>query len=88
MKKGAKKLKEIASGWARFAFPDQETEDMAKKRAIICSKCPSSVHGTWIEYFAGDSKITELSGLKCGECNCPLSAKTRSKTSSCPLKKW
>lgn len=83
-----KKFKEIASGWANYIFPNPEVEKIAIERAKICSKCPNAIHGTWLEGYVKDKSIKEVSGLKCNICNCPLSAKCRSKDSECPEDKW
>jgi hypothetical protein len=64
------KFKEIVNGWTNYIFPNEEVEKEAKRRAEICSECPSNNMGV------------------CGECGCPLFAKTRSETSKCPLNKW
>lgn len=88
MSKAVKKFNEITSGWINLKFPSPEIEEMAKKRAKICSKCPEAVPGTWLQAIVGDDQIKEISGLKCRLCNCPLSAKDRSPDSSCPIDKW
>lgn len=33
------RLTEIYQGWKNFAFPNPETEEMAKKRITICVDC-------------------------------------------------
>ena len=77
-------FKEIAEAWYRKFNPSKEEKELADKRFEICLACPSKV-----EIF----KDKEWS-LKCGECGCPLGAKTYTpktyldKGGSCPLGKW
>jgi len=68
------KLEEILSGWKNLIKKDPLVEIEAKRRAKICSDCPSA--------------RVKVGVLKCNECGCPLAAKTRSMGSECPLKKW
>ena len=35
-----------------------------------------------------DKKTTQVRGLKCGKCGCPLSAKVRAPQDACPIGKW
>lgn len=67
-------IKEIFEGWLNDLFKTEEIENLAKKRLEICFKCP----------IRTDNKCDKSKG----GCGCWLSAKTRSKNSSCPLKKW
>lgn len=79
------KLKNIAKGWAKYLTGI--TNDEEKRRAAICRGCPSAVLGTY-EKAMPDFSLIEIQGLKCGECDCPLSTKIRSKNEKCPLNKW
>lgn len=81
------KFKEIASGWKNYIFPSEKHQELAKVRAEICAQCPSAKKGTWTEALP-DKTLKKVKGMKCKECGCPLSAKTRSVDSKCPLKKW
>lgn len=89
LKEGIQKFKRIAEGWKNVAFMSEAVEELAKKRAKICSQCEHCVVGKWLQAFLGD-EITEIEGMKCDICNCPSSAKTRSVGESCPLPepKW
>ncbi len=81
------KLKEILSGYQNYFISSKVVEEKAKERAFICSGCPLAKKGMHSALLV-DMKITEVNGMYCGECGCPLSAKVRSETTSCPLKKW
>lgn len=39
------KFNEIKEGWKNYIFPNQEIEEMAEKRAIICSDCDKNGFG-------------------------------------------
>jgi len=77
-------IKEIVTSWYNTFNPTKEEKELADKRFEICLKCPSKK-----EILKGQ-KWT----LRCGECGCPLGAKTYSpknylhKDGSCPLGKW
>lgn len=75
----------ILNGWKNYL--KSEISDLEKKRASICKKCPSAIIGTY-EKFMPDETLTEIQGLKCAKCKCPLSTKLRSINEKCPLKKW
>lgn len=66
-------LQEIYEGWKNLAFPNPQIEELAKKRIIIC------VNNECKKFKANKS---------CAVCGCYMPAKTRSKKSKCPLKKW
>lgn len=68
------KVAEIMDGWKNLMVSDPLVEAEAKRRAEICGKCPKFEK--------------KLGAPVCGECGCPLAAKTRSTLSECPLKKW
>ena len=78
------KIKSIASGWTSLLL-DLNTP-LAKKRAEFCKVCQFAEFGKF-ESFIND-ELTEIQGMKCGLCKCPLSAKLRSKKEICPVKKW
>lgn len=80
--KPLKKLERIAEGWENVVFKSPTVEKLAQVRAKICSTCTHAVESSWLQNL-GD-EITEIKGLKCDLCNCPLSAKTRSTKESCP----
>lgn len=84
-----KKFERIAEGWKNVVFKSPTVEKLAEIRAKICSGCTHAVESAWLQNV-GDS-ITQIKGLKCNLCNCPLSAKTRSVKESCaeqPTPKW
>lgn len=65
-------LKQIYDGWKNLAFPDEKTEEIAKKRIELCIEC---------DHF-------EKSRRTCNKCGCYMPAKTRSAGSSCPIGTW
>jgi hypothetical protein len=77
-------LKEIIEAWYHKFNPTDEEKELADKRFEICLKCPSKK-----ETLKGQEWT-----IRCGECGCPLGAKTYSpktylhKDGSCPLGKW
>ncbi len=71
--------KEIFDGFLNLVFPDTEVEVLAEKRLKICFKCPIRTNNKC-------DKAKSLNGIK--GCNCFLNMKTKSPSSSCPLKKW
>ena len=68
------KLKEIGEGWYNTLVKDVEIEEMAKARLAVCDGCEMKIHQFGIDV--------------CGDCYCPLVAKSRSKDSQCGLDKW
>ena len=80
------KLKQIFDGWKNYTFENKEVETEAKRKAKICGKCPHAIEDKWFDLV--DSKITELSGLSCELCDCPLSTLTRSPTKKCEANKF
>jgi hypothetical protein len=83
------KLKRIAAGWFNVMFKDPRTEELAIKRAKECADCEEAVESDTLSYAVeekGETKV--IQGLVCGQCNCPLSAKTRSPQEWCPIDKW
>ena len=80
------KINNILIGWKNVVFESKEIEQMARSRAIKCAKCEHAVTG-WIAVMIEDS-IEDIEGLKCGKCDCPLSALLRSPDSKCKLNKW
>lgn len=83
------KFLRIAEGWKNVVFKSPLVEKLAQVRAKICSDCPHAVESSWLQTVG--EYIKEIKGLKCGLCNCPLSAKTRSVKEGCaqqPNPKW
>jgi len=81
------RLKAILSGFINYTFMNKEIEELAIKRAMICSVCPSAID-TILKQILPDSSIKEIEGLKCSDCGCILSAKVRQIIDSCPQNKW
>ena len=66
------KLKNIYNGWKNFIFPDEETEKIAKERAVECAGC---------KYLSSRFTVCKL-------CKCYIPAKIRVLDEQCPIKKW
>jgi len=81
------RLKAIVQGFKNYVFPNKEIEEIAIKRATICATCPAAVE-TMMKQLLPDDSIKEITGLKCSDCGCILSAKVRQVFESCPQKKW
>jgi len=79
-------------GWKAVITEDKGVEEIALDRAKICDTCEDqdgnkiAVKGKFIQFLKDD--IEEIQGMKCSICQCPISAKTRSKNSKCPIGKW
>lgn len=82
------KLRNILEGWKGYAFPDEDTEKEAKKRAEICAQCDSAKPVDGMDRVLPDPDNKQAEGMKCVECGCPLSSKLRAMDEECPLKKW
>ena len=89
------RLKEISDGWYNDAFPTPEVLKFAEPRAAICANCVLNVNNVCstqlqseavkdLEY-QGEQRIK---GQLYKGCGCPLSKKTKSEISKCPLGKW
>lgn len=77
----------ILNGWWNVIFKSVKIELIAIRRAKHCNDCEHKVFSKTINAFVKDELI-EVSGFICGQCSCPLSAKTRSKNEQCPIGKW
>ena len=86
-KKSPSKLINIISGFANLSFPNAQVEEMAMKRAAICSSCPAA-EKTNIYSVVVDNRTKDIQGMKCSDCGCNLSAKVRSEHDNCPRGKW
>ena len=80
------KLKSIIKGWSNYINPDPNVEAVAMERAKICSECNHSKNG-WYAYFMED-EVTEIKGMVCGLCSCPLSTLLRSRDEKCKIDLW
>ena len=81
-------LSNIIAGWSNLVFTDPQVEALAIQRAAICAKCPFAEVLSGLHTMVVDKKTTQVRGLKCGKCGCPLSAKVRAPHDSCPAGKW
>lgn len=82
------KIKEITEGWKNYMFENPAVEEVAKDRAEVCGECPEPTNGIFKVFDNQTIKFKDVEGLICSKCGCPLSAKTRSPNSVCPLNKW
>jgi hypothetical protein len=81
-------LSNIIAGWSNLAFTDPAVESLAMERAAICAKCPFAEMSNGLHTIVVDNKTTQVRGLKCGKCGCPLSAKVRTPMDGCPIGRW
>ena len=81
-------LSNIVAGWSNLIFTDPEVEALAIQRATICAKCPFAEILNGLHTIVVDKKTTQVRGLKCGKCGCPLSAKVRAPHDACTIGKW
>ncbi len=93
--KWLKKYKEIADGWYFDAFPTDAIIKMADLRAKECAVCPLNKNNECsptteglaiIDFIYQDEQ--RYKDKPYPGCGCPLSKKTKSPTSKCPLGKW
>ncbi len=82
------KLQNIVNGWYNLTIKNAVVEKIAMERASICAKCPFAEMSSGIYTAVIDNKTTQIRGLKCTKCGCPLSAKVRSSKDYCPIGKW
>lgn len=82
------KLQNIVNGWYNLTIKNAVVERVAMERANICAKCPFAEMSSGIYTAVIDNKTTQIRGLKCTKCGCPLSAKVRSSKDYCPIGKW
>ena len=82
------KFNDIVKGFAYMVVKDSKIEQMATKRAEVCSMCPhAKYNGKLNTIMVGDSAY-EVKGMYCDKCGCALAAKVRSENDRCPIKKW
>ena len=79
-------IKNIMDGWRNYMVKSEVTEKLAKSRAKICRACDKNVKAKMLIFI--NDKLSEIEGHKCDVCQCPLSAKVRSKNEKCDLNKW
>ena len=80
------KLQNILSGWRGYIWESPATRLMAESRALNCATCEHAEHGVVISFL--NDEVKEIKGMKCGLCDCPLSALLRSPNEKCKLDKW
>lgn len=76
-------LEPFEIGKQNFDNPIKEVEDLAIKRAAICTGCPLMKIEPIESFRVIDKRIPELSNMMCGECYCELSLKTRQSITIC-----
>lgn len=82
------KVDDIINGWGNYLKgSDPATLKLAKERAAICSDCPLAKHGMHTAILP-DYSISEIQGMYCSSCGCPLSTAVRSKDYKCPKGLW
>lgn len=82
------KVNVIIDGWGNYLKgSDPANLDLAKERAAICSDCPMAKYGLHTAVLP-EYTISEIQGMYCSECRCPLSTAVRSKNYKCPKNKW
>ena len=95
MRSFLKNLKEIYEGWKNDAFPTPDIIEMAEERAKICALCPLNRNNHCSTFESGQAVMDFIykeemryKGRTYQGCGCPLSKKTKSPDSKCPLGKW
>lgn len=95
MKSFLKSLREIYEGWRNDMFPTPELRSMAEKRANICASCPLNKGNVCSKLFSAPAvdnfvykEEFRIKGRVYPGCGCPLSKKTISPDSKCPIGKW
>lgn len=84
--KAAAKIDKVVEGQQNF--DNGINDDLAKRRAAICSGCPMFQNEPISFLRTDDEAVPELSGKMCDECGCVLSYKLRVAAEHCPIKKW
>jgi hypothetical protein len=72
----------IINGWLNY-FNDTEID---QNRLNACIECKFAIDKKYLTFVKDDFK--EIKGKVCDKCDCPLSAKLRSKDEKCPINKW
>lgn len=89
------RLKEISDGWYNDAFPTPEVLKFAEPRATTCAGCVLNVNNVCTTKVEAEAvkdfnyhEEQRYKGKLYKGCGCPLSKKTKSPGSICPLGKW
>lgn len=78
----------IAQSWYLYARGLPSTQQLMAERLAICDACPSKKQMNAAGKFVMASINQEGSTYYCGQCSCPLAAKTANPKNRCPLGKW
>ena len=81
-------LAEIAKGWFNFIQASPSHQQMISERLTACDTCPHKMQLSPFGKRLVEAINDKASTFYCGECGCPLSAKTANPDSECPLAKW
>ena len=90
-----KKFREIVEGWKNDAFPTPEILAWAEPRAKICADCPLNINNTCSTQMTGIAVKDftyqgeqRIKGKEYKGCGCPISKKSKSSESKCPIGLW
>lgn len=75
---------QIIEGWKNVIWENPQVELVAKERASICSTCDFNVDNVCSSEKTGFT----IHNNPVNGCGCPLIAKTRSMSTSCPKGLW
>ena len=81
-------LQNIIAGWTNLMLHNEVAERTAMHRANICAECPAAKFSGGVHTIVVDNRTTQVRGLVCTDCGCPLSAKVRSDGDYCPRGLW
>jgi len=81
-------LIDIAKGWYNYVASTPYTKRLMEYRLDICDKCPKKEQLSEVGMKIVTAINKEGSLYRCGECKCPLAAKTANPKETCPLEKW
>ena len=82
------KYEDIVTGFSYLVVKDSAVEQLAKRRAEICSKCPLAQYNGKLNTIIANNEVYEIKGMYCSACGCALSAKVRAENEHCPKGKW
>ena len=83
------KYNDIVDGFSYLVMTDPKVEEVAKRRASICSSCPQASYiGKHKSTILVNNKQHSYKSMKCNVCGCALAAKVRAMNDSCPIGLW
>lgn len=82
------KLGQIALSWYDFIAATPETKQLMAFRLSICDTCEHKAEMNTFGKIIMSMINSEASTYYCGNCKCPLAAKTANPDNACPLGKW